>query len=148
MSSEFTVNVKFTFDATLAPNEQWKQWQISPHSFHVPYSLEQNDAAVINYRLSQDSTPGWGFTQITMEFPGGTQTLTHTPSNTNDSFTIGGVLIQFYKLFPSSTQVVIKNTQQQSTELKISVTLTVSGPPGTNPQTSPDPQVILEPRPN
>jgi hypothetical protein len=145
--SDFNVSVKFTYNSTLTPNEQWKQWQINPHSFDVPYSQSQNDVAVIKYGLSEDSTPGWGFTQITLELPGGTQTITHTQATPNNSYTIGGVVIQFYNILPAYTQIAIKNNQQQSTEVKISVTLTVAGPDGTEPpQTSPDPQIVLVPR--
>jgi hypothetical protein len=134
-----TVNVTFTLD------------QGTPKWGFVPGQVLSADLEFgIIYALSTSSTPGWNFTGITIEdcHQPPAWSFTYPNSAGLTQYTAQGVLeVTVTELEAASIALSIENLNTTKDPEKVSVRLTVSDSQGKQ-FTSPDPQVILEPRPH
>lgn len=132
-----TVNVTFTLDqGTPVWNFMPLRVQTAELEFEVIYSLSPN------------STPGWDFTEITIEDGEQPPAWSFTYPNSSGLNQIripGDVGVKVTGLKPASIALSIDNLNTTKDPQKVSVKLTVSDSQG-KPCTSPDPQIILEPR--
>lgn len=133
------VQVTFTLDQGVT------SWGCSPNQ------LQATEASFeINYSLSTSSTQGWSFSKITIEDPSPSPAWSFTYPNSagTDTYEITGLMkVTVDSLASTLISVLVNNNNQSASPQTLSVKLTVSNSQGDS-HTSPDPQVILEPRPN
>lgn len=147
--------------ASLAPN----QLQTVPFEVKVTFTLPlDQDTPVwtfnpervrsgelqfeVIYSLSPSSTPGWGFTAITIEDaqpqPAWSFRYPNT-QGTNQYKAPGEMEVTITELKPSSIALLMSNLNHTTQAETISVKLVVSDAEGKS-FTSPDPQIVLDPR--
>lgn len=144
-TSQLPVDLPKIVDVTFKLDQGITTWSCSPDSFG-----DGDSSFEVKYRLSPDSTPGWSFSQITIEDPNTPPAWTFKYPNDEDADTYdhtGLMKVTGFSLAPTLISFFVSNYNHTTMPKAVSVKLTVSNSENVS-YTSPDPQIILEPRPN
>lgn len=112
-------------------------WTFSPNTVNDSHHILN-----LTYGLPPESTSGWNFSQVSFEL--GSNSYTY-PSDTLPYVFTGVGKVTAISLQPRAIQLTLENENRTGNEQTLSISLTVSNSQGGR-HTSPDPQVILDPR--